>query len=65
MAGGRGKRLSPITDKTPKSMLPLGDKPIMRHYVDKLKNYGIGNFGFVSIILVNKFKNILRMVKEK
>ena len=46
MAGGRGKRLSPITDKTPKSMLPLGDKPIMRHYVDKLKNYGIGNFWF-------------------
>ena len=28
MAGGRGKRLSPLTDKIPKPMLMLGGKPI-------------------------------------
>ena len=63
MAGGRGKRLSPITDKTPKSMLLLGDKPIMRHYVDKLKNYGIGNFWFCINYLGEQIQ--LRMAKEK
>ncbi len=41
MAGGRGKRLSPLTDKTPKPMLPLGDKPIIEHNIDRLIEYGI------------------------
>ena len=41
MAGGRGKRLSPLTDKVPKPMLLLGDKPIIEHNIDRLISYGI------------------------
>jgi len=41
MAGGRGKRLSPLTDTIPKPMLPLGDKPIIEHNIDRLISYGI------------------------
>ena len=41
MAGGRGKRLSPLTDKTPKPMLDLGGKPIIEHNIDKLISFGI------------------------
>jgi NDP-sugar pyrophosphorylase family protein len=41
MAGGRGKRLSPLTDHIPKPMLPLGDKPILEHNIDRLISYGI------------------------
>lgn len=41
MAGGRGKRLSPLTDKIPKPMLLLGDKPIIEHNIDRLISYGI------------------------
>ncbi len=41
MAGGRGKRLSPLTDNTPKPMLPLGGKPIIEHNIDRLIAYGI------------------------
>ncbi|WP_416384488.1 nucleotidyltransferase family protein [Salinimicrobium sp. HB62] len=41
MAGGRGKRLSPLTDKIPKPMLPLGDKPIIEHNIDRLISFGI------------------------
>ncbi len=41
MAGGRGKRLSPLTDTIPKPMLPLGDKPIIEHNIDRLIEYGI------------------------
>lgn len=41
MAGGRGKRLSPLTDKVPKPMLPLGDKPIIEHNIDRLISFGI------------------------
>ena len=41
MAGGRGERLQPLTNKTPKPMLPLGDKPILEHIIDRLIEYGI------------------------
>jgi dTDP-glucose pyrophosphorylase len=41
MAGGRGKRLSPLTDSIPKPMLPLGDKPIIEHNIDRLIEFGI------------------------
>ena len=37
MAGGRGKRLSPLTDTIPKPMLQLGSKPI----IDRLISFGI------------------------
>ncbi len=41
MAGGRGKRLSPLTDKIPKPMLPLGDLPIIEHNINRLITFGI------------------------
>ncbi len=41
MAGGRGKRLSPLTDTVPKPMLPLGGIPIIEHNIDRLIAYGI------------------------
>ncbi len=34
MAGGKGERLLPLTERTPKPMLPLGDKPIIEHNID-------------------------------
>ncbi len=43
MAGGRGQRLSPLTDTTPKPLLLLGCKPIIEHNVDRLAQYGIEN----------------------
>lgn len=48
MAGGRGKRLSPLTDKTPKPMLPLGNKPIIEHNIDRLISFGIQKF-YISV----------------
>lgn len=41
MAGGKGERLRPLTDKTPKPLLPVGDKAIIDHNVDRLISYGI------------------------
>nr|WP_315000350.1 nucleotidyltransferase family protein [uncultured Capnocytophaga sp.] len=41
MAGGRGKRLSPLTDTIPKPMLRLGDKPIIEHNIDRLISFGV------------------------
>jgi NDP-sugar pyrophosphorylase family protein len=48
MAGGRGKRLSPLTDTVPKPMLLLGDKPIIEHNIDRLISFGIKKF-YISV----------------
>lgn len=48
MAGGRGERLRPLTDKTPKPMLKVGNKPIIEHNIDSLAQNGIDNF-YISI----------------
>lgn len=48
MAGGRGERLRPLTDTVPKPMLPLGNKPIIEHNIDRLISYGIEKI-YISI----------------
>ena len=44
MAGGRGSRLSPMTDQTPKPLLKVGGKAIIDHNIDRLKGYGVDDF---------------------
>ncbi|WP_291285060.1 nucleotidyltransferase family protein [Flavobacterium sp.] len=44
MAGGRGQRLQPLTDITPKPLLKVGDKAIMEHNLDRLALFGIDDF---------------------
>ena len=41
MAGGKGERLRPLTEKTPKPLLKVGDKSIIDHNIDRLIDYGI------------------------
>lgn len=43
MAGGRGERLRPLTEHTPKPLLPVGDKAIIDHNVDHIISYGVDN----------------------
>lgn len=43
MAGGKGERLRPLTEKTPKPLLPIGDKAIIDHNVDRIISYGINH----------------------
>lgn len=48
MAGGRGSRLKPLTNSTPKPLLEIDEKPIMEYVLDNLVSFGIENF-WVSI----------------
>ena len=41
MAGGKGERLRPLTEKTPKPLLRVGSKSIIDHNIDRLINYGV------------------------
>ena len=41
MAGGFGTRLRPLTDNTPKPMLPIGERPLLERTVVQLRDCGI------------------------
>jgi len=43
LAGGKGSRLKPITDKTPKPMVSVKGKPFLEYLVDYLGHSGIKN----------------------
>jgi N-acetyl-alpha-D-muramate 1-phosphate uridylyltransferase len=41
LAAGRGNRLRPITDHTPKPLIKVGGKPIIEYHLEKLSKIGI------------------------
>jgi dTDP-glucose pyrophosphorylase len=41
MAGGLGTRLRPLTEDTPKPMLPVGGRPLLERTIDRLKEAGV------------------------
>ena len=75
LAGGRGKRLRPITDYVPKPLIPLNNIPILEWQLRYLKNYGVDEAiictGYKTEMIENYFsmkKNIgikIRFSKEK
>ena len=44
MAGGKGTRLEPFTRVLPKPLIPVGDKPVIDHIIDRFRAYGISEF---------------------
>ena len=54
LAGGRGKRLRPITDKIPKPLIPINNKPLIELTIKYLKKYGI-----TEIIISSGYKSNL------
>jgi len=61
MAGGKGERLRPLTEKTPKPLLPVGGKAIIDHNIDRLISYGIKHINvtvnYLAEQLEEHFKN--------
>jgi len=52
LAGGRGKRLRPLTDKIPKSLIPIKKKPLIQYTINYLKKFGIN-----EIIVCSGYKS--------
>jgi N-acetyl-alpha-D-muramate 1-phosphate uridylyltransferase len=43
LAAGRGERMRPLTDRTPKSMLQVDGKPLIFRHLEKLAGAGFGS----------------------
>lgn len=56
LAGGFGKRLKPLTDTTPKAMLPIKGKPILLWQMEWLRSQGINEF----VLCVGYLKETVR-----
>lgn len=56
MAGGKGERLRPLTEKTPKPLLKVGDKCIIDHNIDRLISYGVQNVSVTVNYLKEKIE---------
>jgi mannose-1-phosphate guanylyltransferase len=41
LAAGKGTRLRPLTDKIPKCLLPIGNKPLLQIWLENLEQHGI------------------------
>lgn len=61
MAGGFGKRLMPLTDGTPKPMLPINGRPLLEHMLSKLRLAGIRSVcvatHYLSENIIHHFKD--------
>jgi len=73
MAGGFGTRLAPFTTILPKPLIPVGDKSIVEHIIDRFLPYGINDFYMTinhkSKIIKSYFEDVekdysIKLVKE-
>jgi len=61
MAGGKGNRLKPFTNVLPKSLVPIHEKPIIEHIIDRFTEVGVNHF----FITVNYKAGILKAYFEE
>jgi NDP-sugar pyrophosphorylase family protein len=61
LAGGRGKRLSPITDYVPKPLIPIKNIPIIEWQIKYLKKHGINEVIICTGYKTNMIENYLSM----
>ena len=61
LAGGKGVRLTPLTDVIPKPMVPLGGMPILEIVIRQLKEYGFRHItlavGYMAALLQAYFQD--------
>jgi len=61
MAGGRGTRLEPFTKVLPKPLVPVGEKPVIDHIIDRFTAYDIKKF----YLTIHHMSKIIRAYFEE
>jgi len=61
MAGGSGTRLEPFTRILPKPLIPVGDKPVIDHIIDRFRAFGVCEF----YLTIHHMSKIIRAYFEE
>jgi dTDP-glucose pyrophosphorylase len=61
MAGGKGTRLEPFTRVLPKPLIPVRDKPVIDHIIDRFRSYGVSEF----YLTIHHMSKIMRAYFEE
>ena len=65
LAAGRGERMRPLTDSTPKPLLPVRGKPLMQWPLEALARAGVGrvvvNTAWLGSHISAQFKDVFRL----
>ena len=59
LVGGKGTRLAPLTDATPKPMLKVAGKPVTEHQIVKAREAGITHL----VLATSYLAEVLEQVK--
>lgn len=65
MAGGKGERLRPLTESTPKPLLKVGDKAIIDYNIDNLISYGVSHIHVTVNYLGNQIEKHFEVPREE
>lgn len=64
MAGGKGERLRPLTEKIPKPLIKVGDKCIIDYNIDRLISYGLQHISVTINYLGEQIEEHFRNERE-
>jgi len=65
MAGGRGTRLEPFTNVLPKPLVPINEKPVIEHIIEKFVENKVSDFFITSNYKSNILKAYFQETKHK
>jgi NDP-sugar pyrophosphorylase family protein len=57
LAGGKGSRLRPLTNRIPKPMVPVHGKPFLQHQLELIKPFGINEVLFLVSYLGDQIED--------
>jgi mannose-1-phosphate guanylyltransferase len=60
LAAGRGTRLRPLTDHCAKSLVPVGDRPMVSHVLERLRTAGVSRIVVNSHHRVDEVRDFFR-----
>jgi len=58
LCGGKGERLRPFTENTPKPLIEINNKPILGYIIDHVLSYGIKEIVVATGYRSNKTKYV-------
>jgi len=65
LAAGRGERLRPLTDSTPKPMLPVAGKPLLEHHIERLVAAGISDIVINTCWLAQQIEDYFQDASQR